>query len=139
MKKVLRLLKPHRVALIFSIIFASVNTVMQLLLPSYTKNIQESIVKGDLPGIWRFGAYMLGFTLIGIVTSIANTYFSTKTSVGYSVTLRNFTFHAQKPDYRPAVVCDDVAGLKLENVVYDEAAAPVGKEQVVLYKSSYAE
>ena len=55
------------------------------------------------------------------------------------VTLRNFTFHAQKPDYRPAVVCDDVAGLKLENVVYDEAAAPAGKEQVVLYKSSYAE
>ena len=55
------------------------------------------------------------------------------------VMLRNFTFHAQKPDYRPAVVCDDVAELKLENVVYDEAAAPAGKEQVVLYKSSYAE
>ena len=92
MKQVLRLLKPHRVTLVFSIIFATVNTVMQLLLPSYTKNIQESIVKGDMPGIWRFGAYMLGFTMIGIVTSIANTYFSTKTSVGYTVTLRNFIF-----------------------------------------------
>ena len=92
MKKVLSLLKPHRVTLIFSIIFATVNTVMQLLLPSYTKNIQESIVKGDMPGIWRFGAYMLGFTMIGIVTSVANTYFSTKTSVGYTVTLRNFIF-----------------------------------------------
>ena len=92
MKQVLSLLKPHRVTLIFSIIFATVNTVMQLLLPSYTKNIQESIVKGDLPGIWRFGAFMLGFTMIGIVTSIANTYFSTKTSVGYTVTLRNFIF-----------------------------------------------
>ena len=92
MKQVLSLLKSHRVTLIFSIIFATVNTVMQLLLPSYTKNIQESIVKGDMPGIWRFGAYMLAFTMIGIVTSIANTYFSTKTSVGYTVTLRNYIF-----------------------------------------------
>ena len=92
MKKVLSLLKPHRVALVFSILFATVNTVMQLLLPSYTKNIQESIVNYDMPGIWRFGGYMLGFTMIGIVTSVANTYFSTKTSVGYAITLRNFIF-----------------------------------------------
>lgn len=92
MKKVLSLLKPHRVTLIFSILFATVNTVMQLLLPSYTKNIQTSIVNYDMPGIWRFGGYMIAFTLIGIVTSIANTYFSTKTSVGYSITLRNFIF-----------------------------------------------
>lgn len=55
------------------------------------------------------------------------------------ITLRNFIFHAQAPDYRPAVVCDDVQGLTLDGVVYDEAAAPAGKEQVVLYKSSYAE
>ena len=55
------------------------------------------------------------------------------------VTLRNFTFHAQKPDYRPAIVADDVAGLKLENVVYDEFSAPARKQQVVMYKSSYAE
>ena len=54
------------------------------------------------------------------------------------ITLRNFTFHAQKPDYRPAVVCDDVDGLKLEGVVYDEPASS-SKAQVVLYKSSYAE
>lgn len=92
MKKVLSLLKPHRVPLIFSILFATVNTVMQLLLPSYTKDIQTSIVNYDMPGIWRFGGYMLAFTMIGIVTSIANTYFSTKTSVGYSISLRNYIF-----------------------------------------------
>jgi hypothetical protein len=55
------------------------------------------------------------------------------------VTLRNFTFRAQKPDYRPAVVADDVTGLTLDQVVYDEASAPADKQQVVLYKSSYAE
>ena len=55
------------------------------------------------------------------------------------VTLRNFTFRAQKPDYRPAVVADDVTGLTLDQVVYDEASAPADKQQVILYKSSYAE
>lgn len=92
MKKVLSLLKPHRFTLIMSIIFASVNTVMQLLLPSYTKNIQQCILNYDMDGIWRIGFMMLGFTLIGVITSIANTYFSTKTSVGYSITLRNYIF-----------------------------------------------
>lgn len=92
MKKVLGMLKPHRFTLIMSIIFATVNTVMQLLLPSYTKNIQESILAYDMEGIWRIGFMMLGFTLIGVVTSIANTYFSTKTSVGYSITLRTYIF-----------------------------------------------
>lgn len=55
------------------------------------------------------------------------------------VTLRNFTFRALAPDYRPAIVTDDVSGLKLDGVVYDEAAAPAAKNQVVMYKSSYAQ
>ena len=54
------------------------------------------------------------------------------------VTLRNFVFRAGKPDYRPAIVADDVQSLKLEGVVYDEPCSG-GKEQVILYKSSYAE
>lgn len=54
------------------------------------------------------------------------------------VTLRNFTFHARKADYRPAVVCDDVEGLKLDQVVYDEPLSEE-KDQVVMYKSTYAE
>lgn len=55
------------------------------------------------------------------------------------VTLRNFTFRALAPDYRPAIVTDDVSGLKLDGVVYDENAAPAAKNQVVMYKSSYAQ
>ncbi len=92
MKKVLSMLKPHKWTLLLSILFATVNTVMQLLLPTYTKNIQASILAYDVEGIWRIGGYMLIFTIIGIVTSILNTYFSTKTSVGYSITLRTYIF-----------------------------------------------
>ena len=92
MKKVLSLLKPHKWTLILSIVFATVNTVMQLLLPTYTKDMQARILAYDVEGIWRIGIYMMIFTVIGIVTSIANTYFSTKTSVGYSITLRTYIF-----------------------------------------------
>lgn len=93
MKKVLSMLKPHRLNLILSIVFATVNTVMQLFIPMYTKDIlAEGILKYDMEKLWKLCLIMLGFTVIGIVTSVANTYFSTKTSVGYSITLRNYIF-----------------------------------------------
>lgn len=93
MKRVLSMLGPHKWTLILSIIFATVNTVMQLLLPLYTKNIlSEGILVYDMDRLWELCLIMLGFTLASIVTSIANTYFSTKTSVGYSITLRNYIF-----------------------------------------------
>ena len=93
MKKVLSMLKPHKWTLLLSVIFATVNTVMQLLLPIYTKDIlAQGILMYDMKRLIELCLIMLGFTLIGIVTSIANTYFSTKTSVGYSITLRNYIF-----------------------------------------------
>ncbi len=93
MKRVLSMLGPHKWTLLLSIIFATVNTVMQLLLPLYTRNIlSEGILVYDMDRLWELCLIMLGFTLASIVTSIANTYFSTKTSVGYSITLRNYIF-----------------------------------------------
>ncbi len=87
------MLKPHRGPLIASIIFATVNTIMQILIPYYTKNIMsEIIVAENLNRLTELCFIMLGFTLISIITSILNTYFSTKTSVGYSITLRNYIF-----------------------------------------------
>ncbi len=93
MKKVLSMLKPHKWTLILSIIFATVNTVMQLLIPLYTKNIMaEGILVYNMDRLIELCFIMLGFTLLSIITSILNTYFSTKTSVGYSITLRNYIF-----------------------------------------------
>ncbi len=93
MKKVLSMLKPHKWTLLASILFATLNTVMQLLIPLYTKDIlAEGILKYDMERLIELCLIMLGFTLLGIITSIANTYFSTKTSVGYSITLRNYIF-----------------------------------------------
>lgn len=93
MKKVLSMLKPHRRTLIMSIVFATINTVMQLLIPLYTKNIlSEGILAYNMDRLIELCLILLGFTLVGILTSVANTYFSTKTSVNYSITLRNYIF-----------------------------------------------
>ena len=93
MKKVLGMLKPHSKPLVLSIIFATLNTVMQLLLPFYTREIMDKgILAKDMEKLVEICLTMLGFTVIGIITSLLNTYFSTRTSVGYAVTLRNFIF-----------------------------------------------
>ena len=93
MKKVLSMLGPHKVPLILSIFFATVNTVMQLFIPLYTsKIVDEGILAENMQRLLELCLVMLGFTVLSIITSIANTYFSTKTSVGYSITLRNYIF-----------------------------------------------
>lgn len=93
MNKVLRLLKPHVGTLILSIVFATVNTVMQLLLPVYTRDmLSEGVLKGDMGKIMQIALIMLGFSGAAIITSILNTYFSTKTSVGYAISMRTYIF-----------------------------------------------
>ena len=92
MRKVLSLLRPYTGLLILSVVFSTAFTVLQLLLPAYTKNLMQAILDYNMQDIWRYGLMMLGFTLAGVVASIANTYFSTKTSVGYSIALRNYIF-----------------------------------------------
>lgn len=54
------------------------------------------------------------------------------------IMLRNIVFKALKPDYRPAIVVDDVQGLKLDNVRFDEPSAE-GKKQLVTYKTTLTE
>ena len=92
MKKILGLLRPFTGILLLSVLFSTANTVMQLLIPYYTKNIMSAILEYDQQKIFQMGMIMLGFTLAGVLLSIANTYFSTKTSVGYSIALRNYIF-----------------------------------------------
>ena len=44
MKKVFKLLGPYKWFLLLSIVFSTLGTVMQLLLPAYTKNIMSAII-----------------------------------------------------------------------------------------------
>lgn len=93
MKKIFKMLKPYRATLILAIIFSAVYSVLEMLIPVYTKYIlSEGIIAKDMNNIIRYGLLMLGFTLLGIITSLLNTYFSTKTSVNYAAHIRNEVF-----------------------------------------------
>ncbi len=93
MRKILKMIKPYKGTLIMSIIFVTLSSVMEILIPIYTKYIlSEGIIAKDMSKIIYYGLVMLGMTLIGMVTSLLNTYFSTKTSVNYAVHIRNEIF-----------------------------------------------
>ena len=47
------------------------------------------------------------------------------------ITLENVRFVAEKKDYRPAIVADDVQGLVIKDLKTDEQGAAKGKKQVV--------
>ncbi|MCR5783381.1 MAG: ABC transporter ATP-binding protein/permease [Clostridia bacterium] len=93
MKRILKLLRPFRQTLIISIIFSVASTVLQILLPIYTRKIlSEGVIARDMSEIIKTGVIMLGMTLVGVVASLGNTYFSTKTSVGYAMHIRDIVF-----------------------------------------------
>lgn len=93
MIKILKMLRPHVGFLIMSILFSTLATVSQLLLPIYTNNIlSEGILANDLKGIWRNGFIMLAFTLGTVICAILNTFFSTMVSVNYAIDIRSDIF-----------------------------------------------
>ncbi len=93
MIKIFKMLKPYRGTLILSIIFSALYSVLEILIPVYTKYIMsEGIIPRDMDMIIHYGLVMLGLTAIGAVASLLNTYFSTKTSVSYAMHIRNVVF-----------------------------------------------
>lgn len=93
MRKILKMLKPYTGTLVLSIIFSALYAVIEILIPVYTKYIlSEGIISKDMNNIMKYGGIMLGLTLLGVVASLLNTYFSTKTSVNYAMHIRNIVF-----------------------------------------------
>ena len=93
MRKILKMLKPYTGTLTLSIIFSALFAVLEILIPVYTKYIlSEGIISRDMDNILRYGGIMLLLTLAGVVASLLNTYFSTKTSVNYAMHIRNVVF-----------------------------------------------
>ncbi len=93
MRKILRMLKPFVGTLILSIIFSAFNSILDMVIPIYTKYIlSDGIIPKNMNNILKFGLIMLGMTVLSMVASVLNTYFSTKTSVNYAMNIRNHVF-----------------------------------------------
>lgn len=93
MLKVLKYLKLYKKTAVLAVIFIIFNNITSLILPLMLSNIiNNGVTDGDIGYIIKIGGYMLLVSAFGIATSIAGSYFSSKASMGYGMTLRREIF-----------------------------------------------
>lgn len=94
MIKLFRLLKPYRLFVAAVLVLVFFQTLAELYLPTLMSDIVDTgVVKGDTPYIWKVGLFMLVVALLGMVCSIAASYFSAKAASGFGKTLRGKVFN----------------------------------------------
>ncbi|MFC3747450.1 ABC transporter ATP-binding protein [Paenibacillus sp. GCM10012306] len=102
MIKLLRQLKPFRLAVIGVLILVFLQSMGDLYLPTLMSDIvDKGIVQGDRSYIWRVGGFMLLVAAGGALCSIIASYFSAKIAAGFGKNTRalmfnhveNFTLH----------------------------------------------
>ncbi|SDF57482.1 ATP-binding cassette, subfamily B [Fontibacillus panacisegetis] len=92
--KLFRFLKPYRLFVAAVLVLVFFQTLSELYLPTLMSDIVDTgVVKGDTPYIWKVGLFMLVIALLGMVCSIAASYFSAKAASGFGKTLRGKVFN----------------------------------------------
>jgi ATP-binding cassette, subfamily B, multidrug efflux pump len=72
-------LVPYRPELSLVLVLLLATAVANLYLPNLTADIiNNGVVKGDVPYIWRTGAIMLGITLVASIIQVVAVYFSSR-------------------------------------------------------------
>ncbi|WP_308636780.1 ABC transporter ATP-binding protein [Paenibacillus silvisoli] len=93
MMKLLRMLQPYRIAVIFVLLFVFLQSLSDLYLPTLLADIvDKGVVQGDNPYIWRIGGFMLLIALGGGLCSIGASYLSAKAAGGFGRDLRSRVF-----------------------------------------------
>ncbi|SFG76612.1 ABC transporter ATP-binding protein [Sporolactobacillus nakayamae] len=93
MIRLARYMRPYLWPALFSVIFVFLQSLANLYLPTLMADIVDTgVVKGDLPYIYKMGAYMLLVTLAaGVLTVLAN-YLASKVAAGFGRDVRNKMF-----------------------------------------------
>lgn len=93
MKKVLSYVKPYAFFAVMTVVLTLVHSVSQLILPSLMADMMnKGISQGDVDYIRHTGGIMLIFAAAGVLASIAGSYCSSKTSMGFGRALRRAVF-----------------------------------------------
>lgn len=93
MFKLFRLLKPYKASVIAIITLMLLQSLAQLYLPTLLADIVDvGVVKGDIPYILRFGAYMLLVAMGAMVCVIIASYLLARTATGFGRDLRRTLF-----------------------------------------------
>lgn len=97
MKLILKKLAPYKGILVFVFILVFAQALSNLLLPTLMGNIVDNgVVKGDIPYIWKVGGLMLGVSILTVVVAVLASYFSSKIAMGHGRDIRYDVFsHVQ--------------------------------------------
>ena len=93
MLKLIKLLKPYTGTIIFIALLFLTQAMIDLSLPTFMAEIVDhGIVKGDLPYIYKTGFIMISIALFGVLCALTAGFFSSRTSLGFSMKLRDLIF-----------------------------------------------
>lgn len=93
MMKLFRMLKPYRIPIFFIVGLVLLQSLAELYLPTLMADIvNDGIVKGDVPYIWKIGGWMLVIAIGGTAASVTASYLSSKTAGGFAKQLRSRVF-----------------------------------------------
>ncbi len=98
MIKLLRFIKPYRIAVALIVVLAFVQAMANLYLPTLMADIvDKGIVKGDTGYIWQIGGLMTLVTIGGTIAAVVGIFFSSQvaTGLGRIIRARLFTHVAQ--------------------------------------------
>ena len=93
MKKLLRYLRNYKKESIVGPLFKLLEACFELIVPLVMANIIDIGIKSqNMPYIWKMGALLLLFGVLGLTCSLTAQYFAAKAAVGFGTELRHDLF-----------------------------------------------
>jgi len=93
MLKLFRFLQPYRWQVATVMLLILIQSLSELYLPTLMADIvNDGVVQGDIPYIWKIGGLMLAVTAAGTLVSIAASYLSSRIAAGFGKVVRSKTF-----------------------------------------------
>ena len=89
-----RYLRPAWLLIVAVVVFQLAQSIASLWLPTLNADIiDQGVVQGDIPYIWRTGGVMLVVSLVQVVCSIIAVYFGSRLAMGTGRDMRGDLFH----------------------------------------------
>ncbi|QOR64768.1 ABC transporter ATP-binding protein [Cytobacillus suaedae] len=93
MLNVLSYLKPYRIAIVIALSLMLTELVVELVQPLLiAKIIDDGILQNDLSVIYKWGAVMVGLSLLAFASGVINSFFAAHVSQSYGFDLRKHLF-----------------------------------------------
>ena len=94
MKTVLKYYKKYVPYIIMIILFLFGQAMCELTLPAYMSDIiDEGIVKGDMPYIWRTGLIMIGISMVTMICAVCGSFIASRVAAKSSRDIRHALFN----------------------------------------------